>query len=203
MSRFETTYSQWRAFLVASDGWGNERWWLDSRWDGRARMQMIEEDEVDDYPVTWVNWYDATAYCAWLTERLRQAGELPAGYVVRLPSSEEWQFAALGTDGRRFPWGDSYVAGYARTDQIGSVGLSPQDVSPYGVFDMFGNVQEWTQSTSGIAFSARKQMEVSAAIIRGGDLREGSDNVPVVGGRTMAKPNMNREGFRVVMADQQ
>ena len=46
-------------------------------------------------------------------------------------------------------------------------------------------------------------MEVSAAIIRGGDLREGSDNVPVVGGRTMAKPNMNREGFRVVMADQQ
>ncbi|HOU92404.1 MAG TPA: SUMF1/EgtB/PvdO family nonheme iron enzyme, partial [Polyangiaceae bacterium] len=86
------------------------------------------------HPVDCVSFFDAAAYCAW-------AGK-------RLPSEEEWDLAARGTEGRRFPWGDASPDGRACWNRSSScpVGSFPQGHSPLGVDDLAGNVREWTEA---------------------------------------------------------
>ena len=93
---------------------------------------------TDDHPIVNVDWNDAQDYCNW------------AG--VKLPTEAQWEKAARGTNGRQFPWGDTWEAGKC-ANSVGSnrlqstavVGSYPQGGSPYGALDMVGNVWEWCE----------------------------------------------------------
>ena len=101
-----------------------------------THSDYFENPEYGDYPVIYVDWNMANTFCEW-----RDA---------RLPTEAEWEKAARGTDGRTFPWGEGKPGcDYANLAQIckdgdtSRVGDFVRDVSPYGAYDMAGNIQEW------------------------------------------------------------
>jgi len=106
-------------------------WWNDASRTG------------SNQPVVGVTWYEARAYCAWLTEVTARP--------FRLPTEVEWEAAVRGQDGRRYPWGKRFDPARANTleGQVQGttpVGMYPGGVSPFGVWDGAGNVWEWTSS---------------------------------------------------------
>ena len=99
-------------------------------WSGRRPPRGMEE-----HPVVYVGLEDARAYAHW-------AGK-------RLPTEEEWQFAAQGRDGRRFPWGEEMQPNRCNDGSTGGttpVRAFPDGRSPFGLYDLCGNTWEWTES---------------------------------------------------------
>jgi formylglycine-generating enzyme required for sulfatase activity len=139
IDKYEVTNAQYAVFVQATNH-RVPKHWPTSRSTGGSRPSIAYPPEKADHPVVYVDWYDANEYCHW-------AGK-------RLPTEEEWEKAARGTDGRIFPWGNSFDAKKANTPQYWlssnregdtmAVGQFDNGKSPYGLYDMAGNVYEWT-----------------------------------------------------------
>jgi formylglycine-generating enzyme required for sulfatase activity len=116
------------------------------------RHRYFDDPAYANYPVIYVSAEDAATYCRWVGGRL--------------PTADEWEKAARGTEGNTWPWGNrtpSTELNFRRPDHrsateedtslkgndVQPVGSYPGDVSPYGVYDMAGNVMEWTGSMYG------------------------------------------------------
>lgn len=146
----------WIAKFVVTNQQYNE-YLKDTGKTGRGKMGD------DMHPVVNVSWHDANVYCKWLNQKIKQyaiennldtpifQGIIDGTLDVQLPSEEEWEKAARGTDGRIYPWGNEYQKNACNDWNAGLKGTCPVDaygeyVSPYGVYNMAGNVWEWTRS---------------------------------------------------------
>ncbi len=96
---------------------------------GRPKSSYRAVAGYERYPVGMVSWYGARTYCAWLGKRL--------------PTEAEWEKAARGPDGRRYPWGNEWDSRVLTPAYPREIGLDPLNVSPYGAVDMLGNAGEW------------------------------------------------------------
>lgn len=154
IGKYTVTNDQYRRF-VEGGGYEERQWWVEAGWWAKEKGKWREPRfwsnsryNKSNQPVVGVSWYEAVAYCRWLTKKWQGEGKIGSGEVVRLPSEAEWEKAARGTDGRTYPWGDEadpLKANYTDTG-IGlpaAVGMFPGGVSPYGLFDCAGNVWEW------------------------------------------------------------
>lgn len=164
--------------------WTQPAHWGDAKWNGL------------EHPVVGVSWYEAVAFCMWLSHDL--------GEHIMLPTEAQWQYAAQGTDGRAYPWGNDWDAGKCNTNVIGLNKTTPvrqyEGVgdSPFGIVDLAGNVFEWcltdyeknTNDVHGLAMWV---------VLHGGSWLFGQDSARATL-RTYLRPDSRLEGvgFRVV-----
>jgi len=149
IGKTEVTNAQFRPF-VEGDGYTNRTYWDATGWQWRTeknRTQPTHWNNADfngsNQPVMDVSWYEAMAYTRWLSAQ--------TGLTFSLPTEAEWEKAARGTDGRIYPWGNTWQATRANSAESGlqktvPVGQYPSGASPYGALDMAGNAWEWTRS---------------------------------------------------------
>lgn len=147
IAKYPVTYVQFQKFIDIQDGFTDDRWWQGL---AEREIQPLEQCwKIANLPRENVTWYAAVAFCRWLSNGV--------GYCVRLPLEWEWQFAAQGTDGRQYSWGNEYIQGYVNVKvtstkggvflgRTTAVGDFHQGESPFGVMDMAGNVWEWYQN---------------------------------------------------------
>ena len=165
LAAYAITNAQFRPF-VEGDGYRNRRYWTEAGWEwneetGIRTPEYWEDAEwnAPNRPVVGVSWYEAVAYCRWLTPRLRETGKIRTVEQIRLPTEAEWEWAARGPDRSQFPWGNDWQEGRCNSylslpaiRQTCAVGLFPSGVSAWlakegqRVHDLAGNVWEWCQT---------------------------------------------------------
>ncbi len=147
IAKYPVTVAQYREFIVRSG------------YKGKGAESF---EGLINHPIVNVTWHDAMAYCLWLDETLKAWHRMPErlsrlfqqGWQMTLPSEVQWEKAARGGDGRVYSWGNTFDADKANVRETGvggtsAVGAFPAGVSPFGAFDMLGNVWEWTTTLYG------------------------------------------------------
>jgi formylglycine-generating enzyme required for sulfatase activity/energy-coupling factor transporter ATP-binding protein EcfA2 len=148
IGKYQITNEEFKEF-VDGGGYGKARkkMWSEEGWLWREENEIFEPVYLHDrkrngsnFPVVGISWYEAEAYANWLSER--------TGHRYRLPTEAEWEKAARGTDGFEYPWGEHFDKNLCNSweselRRTSPVGIYPKGKSPYGCFDMVGNVLEW------------------------------------------------------------
>jgi len=154
IARYPVTNKQFKRFVEA-DGYAERQWWSDPGWQAKVQWDWTQPRDWDDptwnrnsQPVVGVSWYEADAYCAWLTAHLRSTGAIGAQEKVHLPTEAQWLTAAHA-DKHAYPWGDVFDPANANTkesnlQQTTHVHMYPAGVTAEGVCDLSGNVWEWS-----------------------------------------------------------
>ena len=197
LARYPTTNAIFAPFINAG-GYQDERWWVeaiaDDRWaEGKIRDYVGERTQPAYWadsrinnpaqPVVGITWYEAVAYCRWLTATLQD------GYLYRLPTEAEWEGAARGlptaesgdNEGPRYPWGDDWLADHCNSKEAGlgttsPVGLFSAGATPSGLHDLAGNVWEWCAdwyaedyyAQSGATHNPQGPARGTSRVLRGG-----------------------------------
>ncbi len=155
ISRFPITYSQFQTFLDDPEGFNDPRWFAGLAASEDDRQMQEQYFKFANHPRETVNWYQAVAFCRWLSWRMGTTFDLKkvTAWAVRLPTEFEWEKAGRGVDGRLYPYGNDFDArkgntyeSESRIGQTSAVGIFPNGASPYGVEEMSGNVWEWCLS---------------------------------------------------------
>ncbi|MFT5130413.1 MAG: sulfatase activating formylglycine-generating enzyme [Rhodothermales bacterium] len=153
----EVTFRDYREFWTASDGANSEPKFTPQIRFSRDIIEFVpawnESGELHpslrfEFPVVGITQHAAERYCHWLSRKVSRD--------CLLPTAQQWEKAARGVDGREFVWGDKFLpdralclenaSAMARFPVFAPPGAFPGDVSVYGVYDMAGNVREWTRS---------------------------------------------------------
>jgi formylglycine-generating enzyme required for sulfatase activity len=167
MDKYEVTVRQYGVFLQEAGG------------DRPSEWKTMNKTVNQNRPVMGVDWADAARYCKW-------AGK-------RLPTEAEWEKAARGTDGRLYPWGNDpptpLHANFGKTGSndhgsLAPVGTLEHGKSPYGIYDMAGNVWEWVSDWYDDAYYKNSPPQNPAGppmggfkVIRGGSWASGPRNL--------------------------
>jgi len=167
IGKYPITYAQYKVFLDDPHGFRDPQWWRGLHADGLAQQKKgagTQQWPIANHPADNVSWYDAMAFCRWLSTKL--------GYEVTLPTEQQWEKAARGTDGREYPYSGTFDANKGNTTETGigqtsTVGIFPDGVSPCGVLDMSGNVWEWLLTEYDGA-NSNKLNNSNSRVVRGG-----------------------------------
>ncbi len=179
IGKYPVTNIQFARF-VKEDGYQTQDYWSSDGWEWRTgkydsrTLEAVAHDWLEHrplvkrnapyywhsielsnpiVPIVGVNWFEAEAYCNWLSKKIVA---VPEGYTIRLPRDDEWERASRGSEGCEYPWGEGFDKTAANTWDSEATGSGlggttavctfPQGVSPEGAWDMSGNVWEWTRS---------------------------------------------------------
>lgn len=155
IAKYPITNAQFAQFVKA-DGYQNQNWWTNQGWKTRQKEKWTQPRYWTDtqwngaeQPVVGVSWYEAVAFCLWLSD--------VTGEKIMLPTEAQWQYAAQGNDGRQYPWGNDWDGSRCNNnvDKNGIGKTTPVTqfekvgASPFGMVDMAGNVWEWVLTDYG------------------------------------------------------
>lgn len=199
IGKYPVTNIEYKRFIDATgyrEPYRKEKWAEPYNWHYR----MYPKGKAN-HPVVLVSWRDANAYCEWLSKTLNKK--------FRLPTEAEWERAAKGDDNRIWPWGNIFDPSKCNTVEGGVRGTTPVGIytsgrSPYGVYDMAGNVREWTNSLlKDYPYDPddgrEDKNDDGFRVLRGGSYNYGSGNARSFFCNTYELPDaaINNIGFRI------
>lgn len=180
ISKYPIAVSQYKKF-IDEKGYTTQKYWPDKGWEWRQKEKIFaplfwgekpyERFFQNYHPIIGVSWYEAVAFCSWLSEKI--------GKTILLPTEQHWQLAAQGEFYDRYTWGNTFEFNRCNSSLgVKSGGTTPvtqypNGASSFGVFDMLGNVWEWTFSKYDNPLSLHVN-EAGQRTIRGGSWK--SDN---------------------------
>lgn len=229
IGQFEVTNGEFGRFLAASDGYADDANWTQAGKEWKARLrgessaQLSPSDSEfkrfgqDDHPVTQVNWFEAVAYCRWLTRKLGSGR-----WLYSLPTEAEWEKAARGPDNFDYPLArnlsDAEINLYnwkknplAETTVIGvRETIERYKSNRYGVYHLGGNVVEWTQGLYRpfnrekpyVAEDGRNRDDADGVrVVRGGSWYSASNALMYIPYRDTFQSEISHNdlGFRIVV----
>jgi formylglycine-generating enzyme required for sulfatase activity len=148
IDKYEVTNEQYKQFIIATKNPAPKEWVDDNYPAGQG-----------NFPVTNISYYDAAAFARWKGKRL--------------PKEDEWEKAARGIDGRKYPWGNAWlpnanIYSFSGKSELKPVGSFKNGTSPYGCFDMSGSVWEWTDTWYKLVSESENKLNIKYKIVKGG-----------------------------------
>jgi formylglycine-generating enzyme required for sulfatase activity len=199
IAKYPITNAQYQVFVDDPNGYTDSEWWDYSsdaqQWRAENKQPQTTAFEGNDHPRTNVTWFEAVAFCRWLSEKTKQS--------LMLPTETQWHCAAYGDNRYKYPWGDEFDENRCNTHEsdIGAttpVTRYPNGASPYGVIDMIGNVWEWCLTDYDTSVNDITVVAWRMRVCRGGSWYNHKDfSHSSFRGRNVPESFHNFYGFRI------
>lgn len=204
IAKYPITVAQYQVFMN-NKGYDTEKYWTTAGWAWKQEEDVTQPRFWDekhhekffksDHPIIEVSWYEAVAFCRWLSDM--------TGENIFLPTEQQWQRAAQGDTRWAYPWGNEFddqrcnSSIKSKSDGTTPVTQYPNGASPYGVMDMAGNIWEWT-----LTVYASDLNNIDRRVLRGGSWLYYNLEFLRVDNREKCIPHGWSDviGFRIVLA---